>query len=272
MNGGLVDSPFVSRDGQRMYFQYSRYNGFTHVLDGPMRPGHNTSANWFDDVDLYRAHRNADGTWGRIENLGFNTNLTHACPCEVQGPPHKLYYIRDGAGTQLSDVCSRTETGTTNVWSAETVEGMNTTANDFNPHVNPTDDFMIFSSDLGGGTGGRDLYGSSKSVGVWGVPATLGAVYNTTFDDDQPWATTDLGTIYFNRGDASGTRIWKSVGGAAATLVNLGFVSVGDWSMPDSQLEAFFVVADLVRQKLIVHRADTDGSGGWTNIRPVDFP
>src|ERR1041384_261059 len=66
---GWSDSPFISRDGQRLYFMYSRYDFGPWILSGgtvlpqatgPDRPGLHkvTAGNPFDESDIYMATRN----------------------------------------------------------------------------------------------------------------------------------------------------------------------------------------------------------------------
>src|SRR6267154_5666301 len=79
--GGWSDSPFISGDGQRLYFMYSRYDfapwvisagAQPPVLSGPDRPGLHHSTNPFDELDICVATRNPDRTWAEAVNLGLN--------------------------------------------------------------------------------------------------------------------------------------------------------------------------------------------------------
>lgn len=57
---------------------------------------------------------------------------------------------------------------------------------------------LYFSSDAKKGNGGFDLYKSSiDSTGNWSVPRNLGAIINTSKDEDSPFITPDGNRLYF---------------------------------------------------------------------------
>lgn len=70
--------PSVTPDGQWLYFASNRKGG----LGG---------------IDIWRSHRNADGTWGRAENMGsaVNTPLNEKCP-HIHADGHTLYFASNG--------------------------------------------------------------------------------------------------------------------------------------------------------------------------------
>lgn len=70
--------PSVTPDGQWLYFASNRKGG----LGG---------------TDIWRSHRNADGTWGRAENLGsaVNTPLNEKCPF-IHADGKTLYFASNG--------------------------------------------------------------------------------------------------------------------------------------------------------------------------------
>ena len=70
--------PSVSPDGQWLYFASNRKGGY-------------------GGIDIWRSHRNADGTWGRAENLGpsVNTPLNEKCP-HLHADGMTLYFASNG--------------------------------------------------------------------------------------------------------------------------------------------------------------------------------
>jgi len=67
------------------------------------------------------------------------------------------------------------------------------------PTLNITSTIMIFSSDLPGGLGGKDLWFTeyNKREKAWGTPVNLGAEINTTGDEMFPHLTSN-GDLYFS--------------------------------------------------------------------------
>ena len=67
------------------------------------------------------------------------------------------------------------------------------------PTLNNNATYMIFSSDMPGGQGGKDLWLTeyNKREKVWGVPENLGSTINTAGDEMFPHLT-EKGTLYFS--------------------------------------------------------------------------
>ena len=85
----------ISRDGQRLFFMYSRWDFAPWILTGdvntlkiagPDRLGLRKSAvNPFWESDYYMATKNLDGTWGEPVNLGLNGDYGDASGMEFSG-------------------------------------------------------------------------------------------------------------------------------------------------------------------------------------------
>src|SRR5437660_9039464 len=75
---------------------------------------------------------------------------------------------------------------------------------------------IIFSSNRPGGSGGIDLWFSTRHAtsDVWSTPATLGSVINTSIDDRAPYLSADGQTLFFSSdrvgGDFGGGDIWMA--------------------------------------------------------------
>jgi hypothetical protein len=67
------------------------------------------------------------------------------------------------------------------------------------PTVNKAGNVLVFTSDIGGGLGGKDLYYSQfiDSSGTWGKPVNLGPVINTSGGERYPFLHPD-GSLYFS--------------------------------------------------------------------------
>ena len=58
---------------------------------------------------------------------------------------------------------------------------------------------IYFTSDAGGGKGGKDIYFSTQnSTGDWDKPQSLGDSINTAFDEEAPFLSNDEKTLYFS--------------------------------------------------------------------------
>ncbi len=75
--------------------------------------------------------------------------------------------------------------------------------NDQHPAISSKGDFLIFSSDRSGGTGGYDLYLVNNNGAKWGKPFSLGKNLNTPDDELYPFLD-HKNNLYFSSGGYSG--------------------------------------------------------------------
>jgi len=83
------------------------------------------------------------------------------------------------------------------------------------PTVSKNGRILVFTSDMGGGFGGKDLYYSTfiDSSGKWGRPVNMGPEINTSGNERYPFLHTD-GTLYFTSDghpSVGGMDIFKSL-------------------------------------------------------------
>ncbi len=74
------------------------------------------------------------------------------------------------------------------------------------PSINKQGDMLFFTSDRGGGYGGKDIYYSTYTNGHWSKPKNAGKNINTSGDERYPFIHPD-GTLYFS---STG---WQGYGG-----------------------------------------------------------
>lgn len=74
------------------------------------------------------------------------------------------------------------------------------------PSINKDGNMLFFTSDRGGGYGGKDIYYSILQNGVWSKPKNAGKNINTAADERYPFIHSD-GTLYFS---STG---WQGYGG-----------------------------------------------------------
>ncbi len=65
------------------------------------------------------------------------------------------------------------------------------------PSINRSGDILFFTSDRGGGYGGKDIYFSTYQGGKWSMPKNAGKNINTSRDERYPYIHAD-GTLYFS--------------------------------------------------------------------------
>ncbi len=65
------------------------------------------------------------------------------------------------------------------------------------PSINREGNMLYFTSDRGGGYGGKDIYYSTLVNGVWSKPKNAGKAVNTAGDERYPFIHAD-GTLYFS--------------------------------------------------------------------------
>jgi len=205
---GLSDSPFISGDGQRLYFTYSRYDfgqwfisggAQPPVPSGPDRAGLHHSANPFDESDIYVATRNPDGTWSEAVNLGLNGAYGDSDGMEINGG--RTFVWLQGNGTASNIVmANRNPDGT---WGSAVDPGPG--INDHSagalqdgPKLSADGKTLWFTSDRPSGHGGRDIWFSSNSSGSWSAPANVGAPVNTAGDEGWFWLSPRGPDLYWN--------------------------------------------------------------------------
>lgn len=173
VNGRFHDGPAVlSPDGKTLYFTRSDYYRFRLNKDE-----HSTS-----HLMLYRAERQADGSWGNVSSFAYNGYDFSAGHAALSTDGNRLYYVSDmpgGIGGTDIYVCERTEEG----WGLPRNLGpsVNTAANEMFPVIR--NDTMYFSSNGHRSLGGLDIFRTVLADGEWSPPENLNYPVNTTHDD-----------------------------------------------------------------------------------------
>jgi Tol biopolymer transport system component len=279
---GWSDSPFISGDGKRLYFMYSRYDfgpfilsGGTRspVLSGPDRPGLHHSSNPFDESDIYVATKNADGSWSEPVNLGLNGAYGDASGMEVGGP--NAFVWLQGNGTTNNIVTANRNTDGT--WGATTDLGPG--INDHsagviqdNPHMSADGTALWFTSSRPtGSVGGKDIWFSSRSGAVWSVPVNIGTPFNTAGDEDQFFFANGTLDLYWN--GPSGINHCVSNGSTCSSAPDVvtipGCSIAAEVSITDDGQLMYFGCGDPTtgRVKIMFSRRQP---GGWGAATPVD--
>lgn len=179
---GDID-PFVSPDGERLYFSSIR------PVNGQART----------DADLWMVERRGDG-WGEPVHLG-----------EVNSPRDDLYPSVDRQGTLYFGSEREFEASGWDIYSARPAgrgygaarklpAPVNSGGWDFNPAVTADGATLYFTGlNLPGGAGLGDLYVTTRQGDGWSAPRSVGGSVNTASDEFHPSLSPDGRTLFFVR-------------------------------------------------------------------------
>ncbi len=186
---------------------YSRYNFAPYiksaganppVLTGPDRPGLHHSNNPWDESDIYVATKLAGGGWSEPVALGLNGPYGDAGGMEIDNGNTFVWLQGNGVTANNIVIAVKQPDGS---WGPATDPGINDHVPNVvqdNPFLTPGGDTLVWMSTRAGGQGGKDLWMSAKSGGVWSAPVDLGAPINTTGDEDQFWRSGPGADAYWN--------------------------------------------------------------------------
>lgn len=191
VNARFHEGPAViSADGNTMYFTRSDYYKFRLNKDD----------NAVSHLMLYRAEKQADGSWGNNASFAYNGLDFSAGHAALSADGARLYYISDmpgGFGGTDIYVCERTAEG----WGYPRNLGatINTSANEMFPTLQ--NDTLYFASNGHRTLGGLDIFRTSMTNGTWSAPENLNYPINSTFDDFAfvPLANGNSGYLSSNR-------------------------------------------------------------------------
>lgn len=286
-DGGWSDSPFISRDGRRLYFMYSRYNFANWIKsggeemptpDGPDRPGLNKSdVNPWDESDTYVATRLPDGTWSEPVALGFNGPYGDACGMEIQGGK-RFVWLKGNGSTNDIVMAERLSDGS---WGSPIDLGVEINDHTLgalqdNPHMTEDGRGLFFVSTREGGSGGKDLWfslnPSGRLDGEWTKPISLGAIFNSIGDDDQLWIHAVTQQIFWNTADGLKTCVsnGSSCNESPTPVVIPGCDIAAEVSMPDDGRSIYFGCGNAQTGQVKIMFSIKQPDGSWGQATPVD--
>lgn len=176
--------PFVSSDGQRLYFSSIR------PVDGVPRT----------DVDLWVVERDAAG-WSEPKNLGPRVNSASDELFPSVSDDGMLYFGSDRPGGA----------GAFDIWRVPLLQGdaalpeniggpINTEGLEFNPWISPEGRVLLLTAlNRPGGYGAGDLYVSVDLGWGFSEPLNLGPCVNTSADEYHAAPRLDTGQLFFAR-------------------------------------------------------------------------
>ena len=278
---GYEDSPFLSADGEHLYFMYTPYTmwpaffGKSPILVGPERVGHHINRlNPWEDSDIYVSTLE-NGTWSTPRNLGLNDGQADCC---VMTWDHRRFaYQRTqrprGALTDVYFMQLLDDGRWVRTSAGQLVNLSN--SSESNPHVSADGRTLYFTSDRPGGFGKADLYVSQRrnSDGTWLAPQNLGPAFNTRENEDQIWVSRDGRTIYFNRepGPSIMQSTWSKGVWSTPEPVLFGGRSVigAEVSLDDEQTRMVFAEVRPDLEDIVFVYSERQPDGNWSAVRPI---
>jgi hypothetical protein len=190
---GAEDSPFVTPDGQTLYFFFTpdvRVPPEQQLLDGV--------------TGIWVAQR-AGNTWSEPERVPLaNPGELHLDGCVfVQGDLMVFCSARVDNTREVDLYTASLQGGTWTNWQ-NWGEPFNTTYDVGEMHITADGRLLYFASQRPGGFGGYDLWVSEKTDDQWGKPTNLGPQINTAGDENRPFVTTDGQELWFDSSSQQG--------------------------------------------------------------------
>jgi hypothetical protein len=189
---GGEDSPFVTPDGETLYFF------FTPDVRIP------ANEQLFDGVTgIWVAHREGE-RWTepeRVHLAGAGDVHLDGCPF-VQGDWMVFCSARKGNVREIDLHTAELRDGTWTNWQLWGEPFITYDVGEM--HISADGRFLIFGSLRPGGYGGSDLWVSEKIEGEWGEPVNLGPQTNTDGDENRPFITDDGQELWFDSNSAQG--------------------------------------------------------------------
>lgn len=196
---GAEDGPFITSDGQRLFFTFTPDPGVPperQLLDGV--------------TGTYVSSRQGDG-WGEAERVV----LEDAGEPALDGCPfllgNALWFCSARKGN-LRGVDLWTAQFRNGLWTDWSSAGarLNGELQAGEMHLSADGATLYFHADLPGGAGGLDLWMTHRIEGGWSEPENLAAV-NSPADDTRPALSPDEAQLWFTRTVDAAPGVFRSV-------------------------------------------------------------
>lgn len=246
-------SPIITSDQKTIFFTYRGEKSMGGLQDEFFRPS--KTGKYFEDI--YMSHFEND-EWSEPQPLSINTKHHEATVSITPDGQTLLYYI--DSDNHWGDIFSTTLEGET--WSYPERMAFNSEEWEGSATYSPDRSTIYFSSERGGGLGGKDIWKTSLDEnGFWQEPVNLGPAINSKYDEDGCFLHPDGRTLFFSSNGE------KSMGGYDIFETKLS--PEGIWSSPrnlgypvnTTNDDIYFVVSG-DGEKGYYSSARKDGMGG----------
>lgn len=279
---GWQDSPYITPDGKKLYFTYTPWNFWPLLTKGgkpekwgPVRPGHHSNPNPWEDTDEYVSKREPDGSWSAPVDLGFNDSTSDCCGV-LAADGKSFYYSKTqspGSSKSFIYVVRKKASG---AWGnpEKLGPGVNSTAwSSINPFISANGKTLYFTSNRPGGFGKDDLwYSRRKPNGTWSKAINMGPGINTKRNEDQIWVSPDDKLAIFDRGAVTlyQSRFANDAWTKARPVKFQVPVQGGHVSITADGNRMYFAEPDPCLHTLVIVVSKKMKNGVWSKPVPVD--
>ncbi len=217
---GAEDSPFLTLDGQTLYFFFApdlNIPAQKQLLDGVtgIWMSQRVSDNWSEPQ---RVHLEKPGELA-LDGCEF-----------ILGNMMWFCSVRSGNSRDVDLYQAFLENGVWKNWQ-NAGKQINVDYQVGEMHITADGQTMVFGSKRAGGLGGYDLWMSTKTDNGWSQPVNLGAPVNTSGDENRPYLSPDGQTLWYDSTSKKGfpgPAIFRSFRQADGT-----------WSQPEEMVSQF---------------------------------
>lgn len=177
-------------------------------------------------IDIFRANKNADGTFSKPEEVNELNSAFHDGPVAISEDGNTMFFARDGHSTKLyeKDAKNKVKVGQLGIYRAIKVNGkwevkealpVNSTAYSVShPSLSKDGKILYFTSNMPGGIGESDIWKIAITENGYGKPENLGTRINTPSREAFPFITDDNQLYFASTG-------WPGLGGLDVFKVDL---------------------------------------------------
>lgn len=194
--GNIINSiyddyvPLISADESMLFFTSRKPTSTGKLVD--------INGRWFEDI--YVSHKQNDNEWTCPVPLNKNINTPTNDACAGLAPDGQTLFIFRTSEDLISGDLYECRMGVDD-WSLpiKLPNDINSKFVESSVSITLDENTLYFSSNREGGYGGKDIYKSTRLPnGNWGDVVNLGAIINTSFDEDAPFISADGKTLYFS--------------------------------------------------------------------------
>ncbi len=201
--------PAVTADESRMIFTYAGKNSMGGLQNENMQP--DPHGEYLEDI--YQSMKEGKDFLPAKPIDYLNTNIPDAV-VSINGDGSRMFVYKN-IGDDHGDLYLSQLMGATYSNPVKLQGEVNSYSWDGHCSLSPDGKTLYFSSERGGGYGGRDIYKATLMAdSTWGIVMNLGDSINTPYDEDAPFMHADGRTLYFSskcRASMGGYDVFKSV-------------------------------------------------------------
>ncbi|RJP27196.1 MAG: hypothetical protein C4533_08290 [Candidatus Omnitrophota bacterium] len=208
---GWEDGPYISSDGQELYFAYINID-LTKlpkmVVIGPNRDEANEcspACGQFPRADLFYSQKDPSGDWGKARPHPLSKS--YPIGGIVFSNEDRAYFMIEKDSALKTEIYFADRVG--GVWRApQKIDVLSSPYKEDDPYVNPEDTELFFWSDRPAQFGRNNIFYSKKVDGQWTQPAILPKPINSDANDMQPFLFGDK--LYFSSDREGKMKIYRS--------------------------------------------------------------